>query len=100
MTTTRLGKVGKVGKKWAWQRWKAATATPQPDPSVCPGQPRVSSSKPNVAFGSVSAHRIGKNYEEDWCRSDRGASWYLELLISKLLKVIKSKRHVVEKVKL
>ena len=79
MTKTRLGKVGKVGKKWAWQRWKAATATPQPDPSVCPGRPRVSSSKPNVAFGTVSAHRIGKNYEEDWCKSDRGASWYLKL---------------------
>ena len=60
---TRLGKVGKVGKKWAWQSWKAATATPRLDPSVCPGRPRVSSSKPNVAFGTVSAHR--KNYEED-----------------------------------
>ena len=93
-----MTRLGEVGKKWAWQSWKAASAIPWPDPSVCPGQPRVSSSKPNVAFGIVSAHRIGKNYEEDWCRSDREASWYLELLIPKLLQVIKLKKSVVEKV--
>ena len=93
-----MTRLGEVGKKWAWQSWKAATATPWPDPSVCPGRPRVSSSKPNVAFGTVTAHRIGKNYEEDWCRSDREASWYLELLIPKLLQVIKLKKSVVEKV--
>ena len=32
-----MTRLGEVGKKWAWQSWKAAS---WPDPSVCSGRPR------------------------------------------------------------
>ena len=96
--------LGQQGHDQAWQSWQKVGKVgrlqlpPLDQTLVCALANRGFRLRSQMSHLALSAHRIGKNYEEDWCRSDREASWYLEPLIPKLLQVIKLKKSVVEKV--